>query len=54
MTEIKPIPKEIDKRLYVAEYQTESSLDPITREALFNGLGLPPLEDKEENNVKNS
>lgn len=44
MTEIKPIPKEIDKRLYVAEYQTESALDPITREALFNGRGLPPPE----------
>ncbi|VDP28518.1 unnamed protein product [Schistosoma mattheei] len=41
VTEIKPIPKEIDKRLYVAEYQNENNLDPITREALFNGRGLP-------------
>ncbi|CAL8086810.1 unnamed protein product [Calicophoron daubneyi] len=48
VTEIKPIPKEIDKRLYVAEYQTESSMDPTTREALFNGLGLPPVENKDE------
>lgn len=41
VTEIKPIPKEIDKRLYVAEYQNENNLDPMTREALFNGRGLP-------------
>ncbi|KAA3678081.1 ATP-dependent RNA helicase DDX6/DHH1 [Paragonimus westermani] len=47
-TEIKPIPKEIDKRLYVAEYQVESNLDPTTREALFNGLGLPAVESREE------
>ncbi|KAF5396558.1 ATP-dependent RNA helicase cgh-1 [Paragonimus heterotremus] len=47
-TEIKPIPKEIDKRLYVAEYQVESNLDPTTREALFNGLGLPSADSKEE------
>ncbi|CAH8511340.1 unnamed protein product [Heterobilharzia americana] len=47
VTEIKPIPKEIDKRLYVAEYQNENSLDPTTREALFNGRGLPP-DSKEE------
>lgn len=47
-TEIKPIPKEIDKRLYVAEYQTETNLDPTIKEALFNGLGLPPPENKEE------
>lgn len=48
MTEIKPIPKEIDKRLYVAEYQTESSLDPAARDSLFNGLGLPPATNQEE------
>ncbi|VDQ10151.1 unnamed protein product [Trichobilharzia regenti] len=38
---------EIDKRLYVAEYQNENNLDPTTREALFNGRGLPP-DNKEE------
>lgn len=48
MTEIKPIPKEIDKRLYVAEYQTESTLDPAARDSLFHGLGLPPVENQEE------
>jgi ATP-dependent RNA helicase DDX6/DHH1 len=48
VTEIKPIPKEIDKRLYVAEFQTESTMDPTTKEALFNGLGLPPVENKDE------
>ncbi|PWS21432.1 hypothetical protein DKP78_23600, partial [Enterococcus faecium] len=47
-TEIKPIPKEIDKRLYVAEFQTESSLDPSTRDALFNGHGLPPNEEEKD------
>lgn len=48
VTEIKPIPKEIDKRLYVAEFQNENTMDPMTKEALFNGLGLPPVEIKDE------
>nr|VZI46626.1 unnamed protein product [Spirometra erinaceieuropaei] len=43
-TEIKPIPKEIDKRLYVAEYQNEANLDAATRDALYQGVGLQPLE----------
>nr|CUU99187.1 hypothetical transcript [Hymenolepis microstoma] len=40
-TEIKAIPKDIDKRLYVSEYQTVSSLDEETRRALSMGLGIP-------------
>jgi len=43
-TEIKPIPKEIDKRLYVAEYQTEQNLDAATKDALYNGFGLQQAE----------
>lgn len=46
-TEIKPIPKAIDKRLYVAEYQIESALDDATRRALTMGLGIPE-ESKEQ------
>lgn len=51
VTEIKPIPKEIDKRLYVAEFQTEDHMDQATRDALYNGLGLPP-ERKEESSIE--
>lgn len=40
-TEIKAIPKDIDKRLYVSEYQNVSSLDEETRRALSMGLGIP-------------
>lgn len=47
-TEIKPIPKEIDKRLYVAEFQNENNLDAVTKDALFNGRGLPPEHNKEK------
>ena len=31
-TEIKPVPKEIDKRLYVAEYQVEDTSEPPKKE----------------------
>ena len=40
-TDIKAIPRDIDKRLYVSEYQKVSSLDEETRRALSNGLGIP-------------
>ena len=40
-TEIKAIPKNIDKRLYVAEYQNENNLDKATKDALQAGKGLP-------------
>ncbi|KAL3319433.1 putative ATP-dependent RNA helicase ddx6 [Cichlidogyrus casuarinus] len=42
-TEIKPIPKEIDRRLYVAEFQNESEMDETTKEALMNG-SLPKTD----------
>ena len=48
-TEIKAIPKDIDKRLYVSEYQNVSSLDEETRRALSNGLGIP--EDTREQSI---
>lgn len=40
-TEIKSIPKVIDKRLYVAEFQNENELDEETKNALMSGRGLP-------------
>ncbi|KAM7539604.1 hypothetical protein Aperf_G00000044886 [Anoplocephala perfoliata] len=36
-TEIRPIPKEIDKRLYVAEFQDEAKMDEATKAALYQG-----------------
>lgn len=36
-TEIRPIPKEIDKRLYVAEFQDEANMDEATKAALYQG-----------------
>lgn len=38
-TEIKAIPKHIDKRLYVAEYQNENELDARIKDALARGEG---------------
>ncbi|VDD76515.1 unnamed protein product [Mesocestoides corti] len=43
-TEIKPIPKEIDKRLYVAEFQDEANMDDETKAALYHGRALQPPE----------
>lgn len=45
-TDIKPIPKEIDKRLYVAEFQNEASMDDETKAALYHGrlYDIPPWD----------
>ncbi|VDM19476.1 unnamed protein product [Hydatigera taeniaeformis] len=43
-TEIKPIPKEIDKRLYVAEFQDEANMDEETKTALYHGRVLQQRE----------
>ncbi|VDD81855.1 unnamed protein product [Mesocestoides corti] len=48
-TEIKAIPKNIDKRLYVSEYQNLSTLDEETRRALSLGLGIP--EESKERDI---
>ncbi|VEL31513.1 unnamed protein product, partial [Protopolystoma xenopodis] len=45
-TEIRPIPREIDKRLYVADSQNESDFDSVTKDSLIKGLGLPPDDTK--------
>nr|BAF57607.1 DEAD box RNA helicase Me31B [Dugesia japonica] len=48
-TEIKAIPKHIDKRLYVAEYQNENELDTRVRDALARGEGqLLDIENTNE------
>nr|CDS27431.1 ATP dependent RNA helicase me31b [Hymenolepis microstoma] len=45
-TDIKPIPKEIDKRLYVAEFQNEANMDDETKAALYQGrlYDIPPWD----------
>uniref|UniRef100_A0A183SH61 RNA helicase n=1 Tax=Schistocephalus solidus TaxID=70667 RepID=A0A183SH61_SCHSO len=40
-TEIKAIPRSIDERLYVAEYQNPSKMDEETKRSLSMGLGIP-------------
>ena len=40
-TSIDAIPKDIDKRLYVSEYQNESNFDELTKKAIISGRGLP-------------
>lgn len=51
-TEIKAIPKNIDKRLYVSDYQNLSTMDDQTRMSLSMGLGLP--EEPKEQAISNT
>lgn len=47
-TEIKAIPKLIDKRLYVSEYQQESELDEETKAMLASGKGLQFIQEQQQ------
>ncbi|KAL3307893.1 putative ATP-dependent RNA helicase ddx6 [Cichlidogyrus casuarinus] len=40
-TTIKPVPNQIDRRLYVAEYQIENELEENVKKSLQMGLGIP-------------